>query len=113
MGAQLLSANNTKLNVDVWKIQGNAGGQKNIDPVRGPLNEGGLYGERLGWHLPGFDTESWEHSSPLEDGIKKAGIKWFTTTFALQIDKDLDVPIGVELGAPAGTIARVQLYVNG
>jgi hypothetical protein len=113
LGAQLLSANNTKLNFDVWKIQGNAGGEKNIDPVRGPLNEGGLYGERLGWHLPGVDTESWEHSSPVEDGIKKAGIRWFTTTFALQIDKYLDVPIGVELGTAASTIARVQVYVNG
>ena len=26
---------------------------------------------------------------------------------------DLDVPLGIELGAPAGTIASVQLYVNG
>lgn len=25
-----------------WRIQGNAGGSKNIDPVRGPMNEGGL-----------------------------------------------------------------------
>lgn len=58
LGAQLLGANNTKLDFDVWKIQGNAGGQKNIDPVRGPLNEGGLYGERLGWHLNGFDTST-------------------------------------------------------
>lgn len=113
LGAQLLSANGTKLNFDQWKIQGNAGGEKNIDPVRGPLNEGGLYGERLGWHLPGFDTGSWESASPTEDGIQRSGIKWFTTTFDLNVDKDLDVPIGVELGAASGTIARVQLYVNG
>ena len=113
LGAQLLSANGTKLNFDQWKIQGNAGGEKNIDPVRGPMNEGGLYGERLGWHLPGFDTGSWESASPTEDGIQRAGIKWFTTTFDLNVDKDLDVPIGVEFGAASGTIARVQLYVNG
>ena len=113
LGAQLLSANGTKLNFDQWKIQGNAGGEKNIDPVRGPMNEGGLYGERLGWHLPGFDTGSWESASPTEDGIQRSGIKWFTTTFDLNVDKDLDVPIGVELGAASGTIARVQLYVNG
>lgn len=113
LGAQLLTANNTKLNFDLWKIQGNAGGEKNIDPVRGPLNEGGLYGERLGWHLPGFSTESWQSASPVQDGVQGAGIKWFTTTFDLNIDRDLDVPIGVEFGAAAGTIARVQLYVNG
>ncbi|KAJ4326451.1 hypothetical protein N0V94_000126 [Neodidymelliopsis sp. IMI 364377] len=113
LGAQLLTANSTKLNFVQWKIQGNAGGEKNIDPVRGPLNEGGLYGERLGWHLPGFDTENWESASPIENGVEGAGIRWFTTTFDLSIDKDLDVPIGIELGAADGTVARVQLYVNG
>jgi hypothetical protein len=45
--------------------------------------------------------------------VQGAGIKWFTTTFDLDIEKDLDVPIGVELGAPADTIARVLLFVNG
>lgn len=113
LGAQLLSANNTKLNFDLWKIQGNAGGEQNIDPVRGPLNEGGLYGERIGWHLPGFDSSSWGSASPIEDGVEGAGIKWYTTTFDLDVDKDLDVPIGVEFGAAAGTVARVQLYING
>jgi hypothetical protein len=40
-----------------WKVAGTAGGSTNttLDPVRGVYNEGGLYGERLGWHLPGFD----------------------------------------------------------
>jgi hypothetical protein len=112
LGAQLLS-NGTKLAFDAWKIQGNAGGSKNIDPVRGPMNEGGLYGERLGWHLPGFDTSSWKEGSPVSDGVEGAGIAWYKTTFDLDIDADLDVPIGVELGAAAGTVARVLLFVNG
>jgi len=77
------------------------------------MNEGGLYGERLGWHLPGFETGTWESASPSEDGVQGAGIRWFTTTFDLNIDEDLDVPIGVELGAATGTIARVLLFVNG
>ncbi|KAJ4357576.1 uncharacterized protein N0V89_002152 [Didymosphaeria variabile] len=96
-----------------WKIQGNAGGEKNIDPVRGPMNEGGLYGERIGWHLPGFDTSKWAKASPVTDGVNGAGIKWFTTTFNLNIDRDLDVPLGVEVDAPAGTIARALIFVNG
>ncbi|KAK7188532.1 hypothetical protein DPSP01_005498 [Paraphaeosphaeria sporulosa] len=96
-----------------WKIQGNAGGEKNIDPIRGPMNEGGLYGERLGWHLPGFDTSKWTKASPVTDGVKGVGIKWFTTTFTLDIDRDLDVPLGIEVGAPSGTIARVLLFING
>lgn len=39
-----------------WRIQGEAA----PDPVRGPLNNGGLYGEREGWHLPGFADRDWE-----------------------------------------------------
>ncbi|CBX90771.1 hypothetical protein IAQ61_002256 [Plenodomus lingam] len=113
LGAQLLGANNTKISFDQWKIQGNAGGEQNIDAVRGPMNEGGLYGERLGWHLPGFDTSAWEEGSPVEDGVLGAGVKWFTTSFDLDIDDDLDVPIGVELGADQGTVARVLIFVNG
>lgn len=113
IGAQLLSTNGTRLTSNEWKIQGNAGGEENIDPVRGPWNEGGLYGERLGWHLPGFDTRNWTSSSPIDDGVQGAGIKWFTTSFDLDIDTDMDVPIGLELGATAGTVARVLLFVNG
>ena len=37
-----------------WRIQGNQGGEDIADPVRGPLNNGGLYGERAGWYLPGY-----------------------------------------------------------
>ena len=37
-----------------WKIQGNQGGEDIADPVRGPVNNGGLYGERAGWYLPGY-----------------------------------------------------------
>ncbi|KAF2110271.1 glycoside hydrolase superfamily [Lophiotrema nucula] len=112
LGAILKDSTGKTLTFDKWKIQGNAGGNKNIDPVRGPMNEGGLHGERLGWHLPGFDTGKWEAGNPL-DGLKTSGIRWYTTTFDLNIDEDLDVPLGIELGAPSGTVARVLLYVNG
>lgn len=59
-------------NFTSWKIQGNAGGEKNIDPTRGPLNEGGLYGERMGWHLPGYELPATaSDSSPLEGGLER------------------------------------------
>jgi hypothetical protein len=77
------------------------------------MNEGGLYGERLGWHLPGFDTSGWAKASPVADGVKGAAIKWFTTSFDLDIDEDLDVPVGIEVGAPSSTVARVLIFVNG
>lgn len=97
----------------MWKVQGNAGGSANIDPVRGPMNEGGLHPERLGWHLPEFDPKSWTRStSPLE-GIDSSGIRYYITSFHLNIDSDLDVPLGLELSVPEGTVARVMIWVNG
>jgi Glycosyl hydrolases family 35/Beta-galactosidase, domain 2/Beta-galactosidase, domain 3/Beta-galactosidase jelly roll domain len=36
-----------------WRTQGAAGGPAPADTARGPYNNGGLYGERAGWHLPG------------------------------------------------------------
>jgi hypothetical protein len=114
LGAKLY-AGDSQLQFSEWRIQGNAGGAAGgyqLDPMRGPMNEGGLYGERMGWHLPGFDTSSWKKGSPGE-GRNGSGVAWYTTTFTLDIDVGLDVPIGVEFSAPQGTIARVQLFVNG
>ncbi|OCL15181.1 glycoside hydrolase family 35 protein [Glonium stellatum] len=112
LGAVLYESGNSAPNFTQWKIQGNAGGSKNIDAVRGPMNEGGLYGERLGWHLPGFDTSQWKSGNPT-DGLTKSGVTWYQTTFQLDIDDDLDVPIGIELGASTTVPARVQIFVNG
>lgn len=121
-GAQLLpGTSTTSTGFTTWKIQGNAGGAANIDPVRGPMNEGGLYGERLGWHLPGFDPASsydadqygaWDDSTPFE-GLGAPGVRFYVTNFTLAIPDDLDVPLGIALSAPAGTVARVMLWVNG
>ncbi|KAJ5536850.1 CAZyme family GH35 [Penicillium frequentans] len=108
LGATLSGANFTS-----WRIQGNAGGEANIDPVRGPMNEGGLHGERLGWHLPGYTPpKSAGTESPL-DGVSGAEGRWYTTTFDLDLDSDLDVPIGLQLGAPDNTTAVVQVFMNG
>ncbi|KFX91010.1 hypothetical protein V490_06125 [Pseudogymnoascus sp. VKM F-3557] len=96
-----------------WKIQGNAGGSANIDPVRGPMNEGGLYAERLGWHLPGFDVSKWSHKEGPKTGLSKSGVQFYVTTFRLAIDADLDAPLGIEFSAPAGTVARLMFWVNG
>ncbi|CAJ2506010.1 Uu.00g001400.m01.CDS01 [Anthostomella pinea] len=113
LGAVLYGGNST-LNFTQWKIQGNAGGNLNIDPVRGPLNEDGLHGTRLGWHLPGFNPTgpAWTAGSPYS-GRNASGIRWYISKFNLSIDADLDVPLGIELNAPSGTYASVQLYVNG
>lgn len=121
-GAQLSPGTTTdNTGFTQWKIQGNAGGDANIDPVRGPMNEGGLYGERLGWHLPGFDPSSsyassfgeWDDSTPYE-GLNASGVRFYVTTFDLDIDSDLDVPLGLNLSSTDDTIpARVMFWING
>ncbi|KAE9985392.1 hypothetical protein BLS_008331 [Venturia inaequalis] len=100
-----------------WKMIGNAGaglGQKNnLDMVRGPMNEGGLFGERMGWHLPGFNDSSWKNEGPINVGLKKAGVNFYRTTFSLDIPEKLDVPLGIEITSARGTLARVQIFING
>ncbi|CCO32169.1 hypothetical protein BN14_06223 [Rhizoctonia solani AG-1 IB] len=98
-----------------WRVAGNAGGQKNIDPVRGPIAEGGLHAERLGWHLPGFDDSKWVSGSP-SDGVQGAGVAFYRTQVDLSkiIDKQgYDVALEFIIDAPKGTNVRAQLYVNG
>jgi beta-galactosidase len=107
LGATLAGSNFTS-----WRIQGNAGGEANIDPVRGPMNEGGLYGERMGWHLPGYKAPKAATSSSPLDGVSGAEGQFYTTTFKLNLDSDLDVPIGLQLGA-SDTPAVVQIFMNG
>ncbi|GKT53116.1 beta-galactosidase B [Colletotrichum tofieldiae] len=115
LGAQLQpGSTRTNTGFKLWKLTGAAGGEANIDPVRGPMNEGGLYPERLGWHLPGFAPTgpSWKPETPL-DGLSRAGIRFYVTDFTLNIDSDLDAPLGLEFSAPAGTVARLMFWING
>ncbi|KAL2126382.1 hypothetical protein VTI74DRAFT_1017 [Chaetomium olivicolor] len=41
-----------------WKVTGNFGGEEYVDKQRGPLNEGGLWAERQGYHQPFPPAES-------------------------------------------------------
>ncbi|KAL3431795.1 putative beta-galactosidase A [Aspergillus tetrazonus] len=99
-----------------WKLTGNFGGENYVDKVRGPLNEGGLYAERHGYHQPYPPTNSkdWKSSTPLT-GLPKPGISFYTASFDLDIKSGWDVSIYFEFGnstTPAHAY-RVQLYVNG
>jgi hypothetical protein len=96
-----------------WKVAGKAGGQANIDPIRGAYNEGGLTAERLGWHLPGFDASEWQAGSP-GAGFAGAGAKFYRTVFPLEIPRGFDVSLAFELAPGVERSAlRAQLYVNG
>jgi Beta-galactosidase jelly roll domain len=77
------------------------------------LNEGGLFGERVGWHLPGFDTSSWverDFSAGLPNGA--AGIGFFVTTFPLDIPAGFDVMLSFTFDESTQPY-RALLFING
>jgi beta-galactosidase GanA len=98
-----------------WRLAGNAGAEANIDPMRGPFNEGGLHAERVGWHLPGFPERSlleWGSGAP-STGLSEAGANFYRTVVELNIPHGVDVSLGIVLSSPAGSTVRAQIYVNG
>ncbi|KAJ7644336.1 glycoside hydrolase family 35 protein [Roridomyces roridus] len=101
---------------DSWKLQGNLGGAANApDTFRGYLNEGGLWAERVGAHLPGFPDASWASGSPLS-GVSKAGINFYRTTFELPISAGIDAPVRLSVTRSTSAVVsnfRLQIYLNG
>ncbi|KAJ3969250.1 glycoside hydrolase family 35 protein [Lentinula raphanica] len=97
-----------------WRLQGNQGGAAGTpDTFRGYLNEGGLYAERIGAHLPGYPDNTWATGSPLT-GLSQAGINFYRTSFDLNIPDGLDVPMRLSFTPSAITSNfRVQIYLNG
>jgi hypothetical protein len=104
-----------------WKITGNFGGENFVDRARGPANEGGLWAERNGFHLPAPPSDGWQDSTGPTEGLKKAGIAIYTTSFELNVPKEFDLPISIQIGNNPGPLVdaadrpayRLQIYVNG
>lgn len=101
-----------------WKLTGNLGGEQYSDLTRGPLNEGGLYAERQGYHLPEAPVSQWMAGKPI-DGIPAAGVRFYYTALDLKMPKGYDIPlyfvfsnstVSNESSIPS---YRCQLYVNG
>lgn len=95
-----------------WKIQGNAGGEDLPDRVRGPFNAGGLFGERMGWQLPGFDDGRWK-AATLPHATEAPGVDWYRTTFRLDLPERQDVPIALRIHDAAPHHYRAVVFVNG
>ncbi|RAO73469.1 uncharacterized protein BHQ10_009481 [Talaromyces amestolkiae] len=108
---QLFGSNDTAV---TWKVTGNFGGEDYMDKVRGPLNEGGLYCERQGFHQPQPPSDSWETSSPFE-GISKPGIAFYSTSFELDVPDGWDVPLSFQFGNNTSPPPKYRaiLFVNG
>lgn len=95
-----------------WRIQGNRGGESPIDPVRGPMNNGGLYGERMGWSLPGFPDQAWQQVT-LPTATKAVGVDWYRTTFSLNLPAGQDVPLALKIDDRDSRHYRALIFVNG
>ncbi|GHE58995.1 beta-galactosidase [Streptomyces spiralis] len=91
-----------------WRIQGAAA----PDPVRGPLNTGGLYGEREGWHLPGFPDRQWTPVT-LPHTDTRQGVAWYRTDFQLSVDRGTDASLGLTFTDDPSRAYRVQIFLNG
>ncbi|KAI8650678.1 Beta-galactosidase [Fusarium keratoplasticum] len=124
--ATLLGPSKERYEFSEWKIAGTAGsGEPSLDLIRGPLNEGGLYAERVGMHLPGFPDDKWTSYSKkktLEN--PSSGVRVYRTTADLDVPKGLDVSISFKLTAPSDSTfsptksgysnqVRALLFVNG
>ncbi|WP_433383853.1 beta-galactosidase [Actinoplanes sp. CA-142083] len=88
-----------------WRIQG----QARVDPVRGGLNNGGLYGERAGWSLPGYSDRGW----PAAGFAAAPGVTWLRTGFSTDLPKNQDTSVALRFGGAIPAGYRVIIYLNG
>jgi beta-galactosidase GanA len=99
-----------------WKIQGKQGGEDLPDPARGPANNGGQYGERMGWHLPAFDDSAWR-ATAMPAASAQPGTTWYRTRFTLDVPRGQDATIALAFGDTntPRSVARYRalLFVNG
>jgi hypothetical protein len=103
-----------------WKLTGNLGGEDYADRTRGPLNEGGLFVERMGYHLPGPPLDKFKPDAKPLDGVAQPGVSFFAANMALDLPSDKwDVPLSfafkntTDADGGGGGAYRAWLYVNG
>ncbi|MEN3310083.1 MAG: hypothetical protein V7603_6285 [Micromonosporaceae bacterium] len=96
-----------------WRIQGARGGENLVDPARGPLNTGGLYGERNGWTLPGYPDRSWSPVRSLAGTPVPAGVAWYRTSFRLDLPRGQDTSVGLRFPGTVPDGYRVMVFLNG
>ena len=100
------------VNTITWRLQGVRGGEQLLDQVRGPLNTGGLYGERAGYYLPGYPTAGWK-AVQLPATDKTPGVSWYRTQASLKLPKGQDTSLGLTITDDPSRRYRAEIYVNG
>ncbi|MFE6996536.1 beta-galactosidase [Microbacterium sp. NPDC057659] len=97
-----------------WRIEGATAAE--ADPVRTIYNNGGLSGERKGWHLAGFDDKGWKAASSLV--ADAPGVDWYRSSFTLDVPKGQDTTFRLTLNSPKFDAGRTDgsqatIFVNG
>ncbi|KAL7795886.1 glycoside hydrolase family 35 protein [Trichoderma ceciliae] len=110
----LLSSTGARVPVSLWRITGNLGAEDYRDTFRGPLNEGGLFFERQGYHLPSPPLHAFGRGSPYR-GTAHAGIAFYAARLPLDLPSDThDIPLSFVFdNATSAAPYRALLYVNG
>jgi suppressor of ftsI len=93
-----------------WQILGN--GEYNTDPIRGPLNSGGLAGEVAGWQKPEFPDASWVPAT-LPATPPGAGVTWYRAHVALHVSVPPESFAALRVADTRRCNYRAFIYVNG
>ena len=99
-----------------WRIQGALGGEHPPSMLRGPMNTGGLFGERHGWYLPGFPDARWRRVQ-LPDRWSAhhvpPGVGWYRASFRLRLPRGVDVPVGLRITDQQRYAYEALIFLNG
>ena len=107
----ILRARLTRGNGNIaWRILGN--GEFNGDPVRGPLDAGGLAGEIAGWQDAAFDDRSWAPAT-LRARAGRSGITWYRAHVPLNVSLPSDEFLALHVAAAPGADYRASIFING
>jgi beta-galactosidase GanA len=96
-----------------WRLQGARGGERLVDRARGPLNNGGLFGERSGWHLPDLAQRGWTRIGSIAHAPLSPGVTWYRNEFSLALPRDQDVSVGLQFAGAGATGYRALVFLNG
>ena len=99
-----------------WRIQGDAGGEQIADPARGPMNTGGLFGERNGWTLPAFGDAGWAPVTLPDRWSARSvppGVSWYRDHFGLRLPRGVDVPVGLRITDATKQPYEALIFLNG
>jgi beta-galactosidase GanA len=102
VGAELVGTGPSGPAPVTWRLRGNV-----PDKLRGPLNTGGLHGERAGWHLPDAATKGWGRPA----ATVAPGVTWYRTEFGLDLPRGQDTSVGLRFDGTGSY--RVLFYLNG